>query len=263
MRSAALVAVLLVGCTTSGPPSVANPSGSAFPAEATESVPRVMPSGSLEATTLRTPPVTPTASPRQTPISARTPAQNDAVAESDTFWRVWVQTPHGEPAFNAGSLAENLRQADLVVRGRITDVYVGEYWDGWEPIVYATVALDEVLKGEPLSRTPGFVEVGLGILYDESLLERLPTPTHDNVWFLLHEESRWPRERPNKSDIAPFAYLRVNEQQGVLRNIDGRVKAVEPYWIERALGPDHFPLPLEDADYSELVEKLRDVAQTR
>lgn len=53
----------------------------------------------------------------------------------------------------------------------------------------------------------------------------------------------------------------MNDQQGVLRDIRGRLKAIGPDFTREALGPDHFPLPLQDMDFNKLVGQLRDLAR--
>lgn len=166
--------------------------------------------------------------------------------------------------FEAQSLEENVAIAHLVVRAHITDVYVGEYWTGGTPLVYVTLAISEVLKGSPISRTSGFVEVGLGtgpVVTDD---DRTRLPQHDGVWFLIHEMELGPRPPGLDSDIAPFAYLPTNDLQGVLRNIHGQVKIIKPHWTKTIpyMGPGYFPLSLQDTAFDRLVEQVRQIARS-
>jgi hypothetical protein len=191
---------------------------------------------------------------------------DETLAESDAFWEHWADIPHPEPVRNATSLEEDFGYVDLVVRGHVTDLYIGEYWLMGEgeprvPLVYAQVALSEVFKGNPVSRIPGYVEVGLGSLDTVDEL-RANLPQHDNIWFLIHTPNIRPRDAANESEIAPFEYIPTNDQQGVFRGIAGKVKVIKPEFTEQTLGADHFPLPLQNMSFDELVAQIRSLAQT-
>jgi hypothetical protein len=165
----------------------------------------------------------------------------------------------------ADSLQENIVIAHLVIRGHITELHIGETFDlgaelGKVQVAYAKVAIAEVLKGSPVSREPGFVEVQLGRTSLETV-DKLSgkLPQHDNVWFLMHVETIRPRTPPTDSEIAPFAYFPSNDLQGVLRDIDGRVKVIKPEWTEKiaVLGRGHFPLPHQGTSFEDLVDQVR------
>jgi hypothetical protein len=193
-----------------------------------------------------------------------TPVAGETLAESNAFWEYWTDYPASGVVFEAQSLEENVAIADLVVRGHITDVYVGEYWVGGTPVVYVTLAISEVLTGSPISRTPGFVEVGLGTGPEVTAHDRRRLPQHDSVWFLLYELNLGARPPGLNSDIAPFAYLPTNDLQGVLRNIDGEVKIIKPHWTKTIpdMGPGYFPLSLQGTSFDRLVERVREIARS-
>lgn len=190
----------------------------------------------------------------------------DQLALSDAFWDYWILPPHPRPPFEATSLAENVSQAHLVVRGHVADLYIGEHWVSVEgepalPLAYATVSINEVIQGTPVSRTPGFVEVGLGPASQELVDEiRAALPQEESLWFLMYELNIRPRPPQNDSEIAEFAYFASNDLQGVLRNIGGAVRVIRPEWTAE-LGPDHFPLQLQGTSFVDLIDDVRELAQ--
>jgi hypothetical protein len=193
-----------------------------------------------------------------------TPTASDPLAQSNRFWAPWTEPILGHLPLDATSLAEAAEQADLIVRGRILDLYVGEMWvmDNTSfPLDYVKVEVAEILKGEPHWRTPGFVEVQVG---DSADLEevRAMMPTHDHLWFLMYEANRASRgDSPMASaEIAPYAYFISNEYQGVFRDIGGTVRLIQPEEVARVLGPEHFPLMLEGANFDQVVDEVRDLA---
>lgn len=198
-----------------------------------------------------------------------TPVPGESLAESDAFWDHWAVFPHfGELPLQATSLAENVELAHLVIRGHIIDVYVGEVIEGDDPdlppnteVAYVTVAIGEVLKGAPVSRTPGYVEVQLG--YSPPQLDSIQAslPQHDALWFLMHDVTIRPRPPEHDSEIAPFTYFGSNDLQGVMRNVDGEVRVIKPEWIEEVFDASFFPLPLEGTSFDEVVEQVRGIAE--
>lgn len=203
-------------------------------------------------------------------LTVPTPVAGERLAESDAFWDTWSDFPFDGTTPEADSLQDDVDLAHLVVRGHITDIYIGEEWllapeAGTAQLAYARVAIGEVLKGTPASRNPGFVEVYLGHSSASYLDElRADLPQHDSVWFLLHDVTVRPRTPANESEIAPFAYFPLNDLQGVLRNINGKVKIIHPDWTEEipAMGPNHFPLALQNASFEGLVQRLREIGET-
>ena len=155
-------------------------------------------------------------------------------------------------------------QAHLVIRGRVTEVYVGEEWiiandEPPVPLAYARIAIDEILNGEPVSRSEGSVEVQLTFVSDAWVPpDAARLPAHESVFFLMHE-ARDRQQRgaePRRSEVAPFAYF-VPTPQAVLRNIGGQVAVVQRPFLEAHYGPTGFPLRLQGADFAELNQYLR------
>jgi hypothetical protein len=212
------------------------------------------------------------ASPAPTFEISTTPIPGETLAESDKFWNEWASEPYVGLVFQAKSLDDNVRLADLVVRGHITDIYVGEYWQ-WEnisespptPLVYVSVAISEVLQGTPVSRVPGFVEVTLGPGTTERVDDlRARLPQHDNIWFLKYDLALRPRPSINNTEIAPSSYLPSNDLQGVLREVGGELRVIKPEWYDENpyLGPNHFPLPLQGTSFDRLVDDVRAIGET-
>jgi hypothetical protein len=167
---------------------------------------------------------------RPVPLVSPTPLNSEELARSDRFWNGYLPQP--DPFlldFEFTSLADITLRADLIIRGRVTDFYVGEQWvfkedEPTSPVAYARFEIEEVLKGETVSRAVGSVEVQVSIAgedWDPS--EASPLPDHEHLLFLMHEAT-YHRElgKPPRdySEIAPFAYF-IPSPQAVLRNIDG------------------------------------------
>jgi hypothetical protein len=205
---------------------------------------------------------TPIVTPAPTPTCCATfstPVPGETLAESNAFWNDWADPPFGRPRPDATSIRDAVDLSDLVIRGHIVDIYIGEYWTTGGrhvPEVYVKVQINELFKGSPVSRTQGYVEIGLGSL-DPAGVDglRIALPQHDNVWFLKYEPGP-----ATRSEIAPYEYIPLNGQQGVLRDINGKVRLVKPQYLIDSLGPDAFPLPLEGTSFDSLIEQLRAIA---
>ena len=162
------------------------------------------------------------------------------------------------------SLEDMTADVDLVVRGRITGVYVGEMWrfNDFEPPaphIYASVELTEVLKGLPLSRIPGAIEVTLAVVGFEFDVDALQIPSEEYLWFLRHDAG-WRAEigkPPVQSAIAPFAYFRPNFHQTVLRNEGGAIGIIRKNDVVNAYGNRIFPLGLEGRTFANTLADVR------
>ena len=167
---------------------------------------------------------------------------------------------------NAVSDLANL--ADLIVVGSITELYIGEMWreaddESPRPKPYVKVAITEILKGEPVSRVDGFVEVMFGIAPDNfDAIAAQPLPEGEYLWFLLHNATE--RERlgapPRDSEIAPYAYY-PPAGRGVLLNDDGQVAILLAERLAGAYGDDFFPLPLAGHNFDDIVGQVRDLIE--
>jgi hypothetical protein len=179
----------------------------------------------------------------------------DGLEASNAFWEQFYDTCWfgAFPDEVSSSLAEITRDSDLVVRGRIVDI-VPRGTNG-----FAVVAITELLKGEPLSREPGTVEIRMSRGPDVDLL-RSKIPAHDVIWFALHESTLDP---DRASAPTSYRYYATDyPQMSILRDINGKVQVIMPNAIESALGRDHYPVPLDGTRFEALVERVRDMADS-
>ena len=187
----------------------------------------------------------------------------DEDARSDLFWE--QVTDFGPYGLTYDSLADITRKVHLVVRGRLVGLTSGSveaFGEDVPPDLAVTrqtlgvVEIDEVLKGEPLMKSPGTVQVaGLG---DGMTVAELPDD--EVILFLMNhaqlrqEQGVLPAEDPD--DV--YYYARPNGYQGVLRNSVGRVEIVEgPRGAQDLWGP--FPWVLDEEPFDEVVERVRKI----
>ena len=163
---------------------------------------------------------------------------------SDTFWDPFVRKGHYAQQYE--SIEEITDAVHLVVRGQLTEIRLGSFRyferrlgensgdpneDPLIPILIGVVRVDEVLKGTPMMRTPGFIEVSLDSPWkgwEQDLRPLIPKET--DVFFLMNDaqqraEMGFPEDDPKTS---PFLYWRPNGDQAVLRLVDGKVVVIEP-----------------------------------
>ena len=163
------------------------------------------------------------------------------------------------------SLDDMVAGSDIIVRGRIAEVYVGEMWafndvEPLVPLIYARVVVSAVLKGEPLSRTPGVVEVLLEP-GSEDVLNGLTYPTEDALWFLKSraKEGELLGRPPVSSEIAPYSYFRPNTYQAVIRNIDSESWPMFPDMVKRSYGNHEFPVDWTRKPFDSLLGDVREL----
>lgn len=185
-------------------------------------------------------------------------------ADSEAFWERFTvfESPLAlDVKFE--SLAELSARSDLIVRGRIADLFVGEEWVFAEgepavPLVYVTVAIDDVLKGAPVSRNSGRVEILMYPVETGFDPAAHPPPSEEYVWFLIYEPT-WRiglGKPPVTSAIGPFAYFRPNFHQSVFRNQDGAVAVPLLDQIKGAYGDNTFPVVLDGADFDVFLSNI-------
>jgi hypothetical protein len=200
---------------------------------------------------------------RQVPTPSQPP-----LTQSDLFWNpVTEQAPLFFYDNGFQSLVDMVQKSDLVIRGRVTDVYIGEIWHGaaddpGEPLTYIRITIDDLLKGKPVSRKPGSVEVQFQLAGPDA---PAPDPTFlpgdESLFFLIHDASYIQANggKPRNSDIAPFAYFHQSPET-VIRNTAGLAHLIEPELIEDAYGRDYPALALEGMDFEALVAQVRGMA---
>jgi hypothetical protein len=258
---AALVVAILGGCSYLG--ADATPSSevqspaqsvatSASPdstsSEATATVSIGPSSDPTPTASLATPAATDPATPPPTPCCMTTPSPSPSfaagLAASDRFWKHWFEECFFGAFHIASSLEEITSQSDLVIRGKITDLYSRVLGGIWH-VAYVKVLVTEVLKGEPASAEAGTVEVQVGFASSDLDDLRSSLPAHDQLWFLTQDEGR---DTYNTTDYP---------QVSVLRDIGGIVRVIQPEWIAGAYSRRHFPVPLDGTSFEELVAQVR------
>jgi hypothetical protein len=258
--------ILMAGCAHIGS-NKATQSPSQSPTDvptavspATEAAPT--PTSVAPATTSPTPTTRLTPSPSAPPLPP--PSFVAGLAASDRFWDYWVDTDcfFGlDPLM--GSYREMARKSDLIIRGRIVDVYIGEYWTMIEgeasyPLAYAKVAVDELLKGEPVSREEGFVEVQIGHAPEDMADVRSNIPMDDHLWFLDFEDREDRGPGNNDVEIAGYVYYAGQDVEEIFRSIGGVVELLRPGRIRAVYGRDAFLLTLQGMNFEEFVERVSD-----
>lgn len=176
------------------------------------------------------------------------PSHVAGLAASDRFWAHWYESCWFGAFPIVSSLEEITRQSDLVILGTITDLYV-RFESDWQP-AYAKVLITDVLKGEPVSREAGTVEVQIAFASADLEEIRSRLPRHNHLWFLINEEG-------HESTYQTTDYPQVS----VLRDIGGVVEVIMPEAIANAYSRRHFPVPLDGTSFEELVDKVRQIAE--
>ena len=271
------VAALVAGCAHVGievaspvsTPSAAETPGPTLTLGPTHSASTTQPSIASEAPTLRADSQPTNSAAIASPSANATviPSSSSVVGleRSDRFWARWVETRcfFGlEPL--PSSVVEIFAKADLVVRGRIVDLYVGERWrmnagQAAEPLAYLRVQIDELLKGQPKSRQAGYVEVQIGHAPSDMDRLRAQLPADDHLLFLDYEDPAT-REWFNQSDIVGFVYYMGQDVERVFRDIDGTVQVLAPEAVERVYGADEFLLRIDGTSFDDLLERVRELA---
>jgi hypothetical protein len=113
-------------------------------------------------------------------------------AAADEFWRHFMYLDPARPLnFTFASVEEMTAASDLVVVGRLAKLYVGELWTFNDieipvPHVYATVQLSETLKGVPISRDVGAIEIEWALVGTDFDASEVPIPSDEYLWFLKY-----------------------------------------------------------------------------
>jgi hypothetical protein len=245
-----LLVVAVVGCAFIGraaspDPSTSSPDATADP---TALVATDGPTVISIQTPLPSPDPTPT--PTESPVATPSPTprgtDDGALETSNRYWSYWFESCFfGAPGHVVQSLREIVETSDIVLVGRITDSKqrrVGN-WD----MTVVSVAINELLKGSPVTTRAGSVQVGT-IFESPSGTNPHEIPDHANLWFL------------SLDDDDPAIYFMTDyDQLSLLRNIDGVVRVIHPRLITRAYSAQQFPVPLEGTSFDALIERVREV----
>lgn len=147
--------------------------------------------------------------------------------------------------------------SDLVVRGRVTGDQLGRTVTGpgvERQFILARVAVNEVFKGIPETRTSGMIDIEWS-LRDATDLEMLSLriPEHDTLFFLFNQGKIAELTlHPEDVERYRYQYTLINDDQGALRDINGRVRPVTtgiPTW---------FPEEYDGGPFETLLQDVRD-----
>jgi hypothetical protein len=194
----------------------------------------------------------PSASPVPVPLTGR--------AASDAFWEPLREG--GEREGIGPRLADAVRAADLVVTGRPVDL---RPWDPGPSVPAALtrlyllrIAVDEVIKGEPVSAEPGFIDLFVDGLPGFTLDDiNALVPDGERSLFLLYnlgERNRLHGQPQEEIDATREVYTRILEAVSVIRDLDGLAfTTVLPF-------PDTFPAEYVGGPFSIVLDAVRQEA---
>ncbi len=188
----------------------------------------------------------------ETPVPP--PSHAAGLEASDRFWNHWYDTCWFGAFDISSSVEEIADQSDVVVRGSISDLY--SRGSGLWELAFVKVAVAEVLKGEPVTREAGTIEVylSLGSWSDiEEMRSRLPR--HDHLWFLVHESTRDPDGR--FAAASKTYYATDDPQVSVIRDVGGTVQVIRAEAIANVFSRFQFPVPLDGTRFDTLVKSVR------
>ena len=186
--------------------------------------------------------------------SAPTPVQPAPVSELEASSIFWERLTGGEWGRAYDNMADMAATADLIVVGRVAGLRFGEKVGDFE-VTRATVIVEEVLKGTPETLTPGSITLQTVPAYDREATAA-NIPSHSSLMFLWYAPALLERlGQPIEEQLAEkFDYVLVNGSQGLVRNIDGVVRALDPR------DPSIFPAALDGRDFRAAVVDARRLA---
>ena len=213
--------------------------------------PVASPSNAAQATLVPKPSPLSTPSPTQSSPATASPATE--VERANLFWGMLAapQCP-GVPEYD--SLREAFARANLVIRGHPTSVHVVPD----EVIHYdvVTVAISEVLKGEPYSPIEGTIELITRGRGDTQARLVASMPSGDHVIFLMSQADFY----DDPPDGLRYRYFLPTWHQSVFRNDDGAISIPNVRELRRVEGRDAYPLELQSTSYEHFVGRIRRLA---
>jgi hypothetical protein len=198
------------------------------------------------------------------PTASATPTQAPRVTatardEQDTrnFWN--AVTASGEFGREYTTLKAIADDVDLIAVGRIAEIYLADVntTSGAYPSIWAKFEISDVLKGVPVSREPGFIDVRLTT--SEGWQYAVETvPDEEIVLFLMNDAAYKARygQEPVDPVNEPYIYWRTNPQ-GVLRNVDGQVDVIDRELIGMDYGEHNFPMTVVGDSFDTTIETIR------
>lgn len=175
-------------------------------------------------------------------------------AESDEFWESLIPMHCPFPEWYWESLEAMTADVELVVSARVVGVqnrYDRRYKSN---VAVITFAIDEVVKGEPMSRVDGTVDlISYGGEPDHWHL-KANVPDGKHLLFLMNSGEAEAESGRQPTDDDRNSYFLPNHQ-AVIRELDGLVSLFE----EQDDGPDNFPYQLHDRPFDEVVNEVREM----
>lgn len=179
-------------------------------------------------------------------------------AASDAFWQHLLQG--GDREGIGPRLSDAVDAADLIVLGRPVAV---RPWDpdpsdpeGLSTEHLLRIAVDDVIKGRPVTDEPGFIDV---------LVDNLVFITPDEVNALMPEGERslfilrnlgkqnaFYDQSQAEIDATKDVYVRILDHLSVIRDLDGLAYGIEPMPLD-----EFFPGEYEGGPFSTLVDAVR------
>jgi hypothetical protein len=175
-------------------------------------------------------------------VSSATPSpttRQPSLATSNEFWDLALS---GKFPNHPRSLRQAIRQSDLIVVGRITGALGSEL----------TVAIDDVLTGEPEPEQAGTVTIQVGPAINEDADYVLPLERH---LFCLKYLPTWLEELgrpPEEQERAIYDYSLIDPIFGPLREFDGIARAT------KTRNPDYFPAMFEGDMFEDVLTRIRE-----
>lgn len=180
-------------------------------------------------------------------------AGSEVAGHSDRFWS--AATVRGMAAESFDTLDDLARSADLVIVGRVNDVQPGREWVAIPEYVddpvfsevayarFATVTIDiEQIIGRVLSPLPDRSVVKLEVFLsrpDTLTIVQKNIPGERSIFFLRNK---------GVTDSIDF-YRFTNDDQGLLREFDGRIR-ISP------TGEDHFLSHLDGESFDKALDAV-------
>ena len=183
------------------------------------------------------------------------------LAESDFFWSAFRQDLDVEGV--GDRIGQVVRASDLIVVGRPVglrpDLTSEERPDtgrfGVRSRYILDIAIDEVLKGTPVTGTDGTIGLIVAApdgMTPEQVIALLPTT--EPTMFLLFSEAAYKKRHRGMTVEAGDGerYWRFNDQQSVLRDVDGMMHGISPMPLKEV-----FPGRFEGQPFERLVDAVR------
>ncbi len=199
-------------------------------------------------------------------------AERPAFASREASDDYWLRLNMGGAQLGYGSLADIVREADLIFVGRPTDLrfyLTDEGVEGPDGNVYGeqsymlmSVVIDELIDGDPRTEIPGHVDIIMDLPYKTAVDGwRKDLPTWETSLFVLQNLGRLNEEvdeDPDEIARTQTIYVRLNDSQGQVRELDGRAAMLPIFIVEWS----PFPQDFEGKPFTDMVQAFRDASRS-